>query len=37
MRKDRGRPRLNWLDCVEKKLQEVGVRRWRKRTEDRDE
>ena len=36
-RKDRSRSELRGLNCVEKDLQDLGVRRWRKRTEDRAE
>jgi hypothetical protein len=35
-RKKPGRPRLRWLDCIEDDLKTLGVRRWRKRVEDRE-
>jgi hypothetical protein len=34
-RRKPGRPRLRWLDCVEDISKKLGVRRWRKRGEDR--
>jgi hypothetical protein len=30
-----GGPKLRWLDCTENDLKWVGVKRWRKKAEDR--
>jgi hypothetical protein len=30
-----GRPKLSWLDCIKNDLKLMGVKRWRKKPEDR--
>jgi hypothetical protein len=34
-RRKAGRPKLRWFECLEKALKSMGVRRWRKKAEDR--
>ncbi|PSN41884.1 hypothetical protein C0J52_20327 [Blattella germanica] len=36
-RRDRGRPKLWWTDCVERDLCSLGVRNWTRKTENRNE
>jgi hypothetical protein len=30
-----GRPKVRWLDCIENDLKSMGIKRWRKRAEER--
>jgi hypothetical protein len=34
-RREAGRPKLRWLDCIENDLKWMGVKRWRKKVGDR--
>jgi hypothetical protein len=34
-RRKAGRSKLRWLDCTENHLKSMGVKRWRKKAEDR--
>jgi len=34
-RRNVGRPKLSWLDCIENDLKSMDVKRWRKKAEDR--
>jgi hypothetical protein len=34
-RRKAGRPKLRWLDCTKNGLKSTGVKRWRKKAEDR--
>ncbi|PSN49291.1 hypothetical protein C0J52_24261 [Blattella germanica] len=36
-RRDRGRSRLRWTNCVERDLCSLGVRNWRRKAENRNE
>jgi hypothetical protein len=34
-RREAGRPKLTWIDYIENDLESMGVKRWRKKAEDR--
>jgi hypothetical protein len=34
-RRQAGRPKLRWLDCIENDLKSMCAKRWRKKAEDR--
>jgi hypothetical protein len=34
-RRNAGRPKLRWLDCIENDLKSMRVKSWRKKAEDR--
>jgi hypothetical protein len=34
-RREAGKPKLRWIDCIEIDLKLMGVKRWRKKAEDR--